>query len=182
METQVFQLSWQMLYPPSQLLSPQIRCLNHSNQICINVKKSAKYMLWWLGSKWTGKQTKNSWRERSREKKSRMCLGWGEWSRKNIALKVLMSSLRGRPETHPCLNKRECNDSTTVSTRAVHHGRTSLWLVIWEGLRELDFSQTGCSGDWGGNDSIICLNKSSPEGFAWWNSSDTHQPGLKSGH
>lgn len=75
-----------------------------------------------------------------------MCLGWGEWSRKNIALKVLMSSLRGRPETHPCLNKRGCNDSTTVSTRAVHHGRTSESGQEDKGKNRLDLAMTGDLG------------------------------------
>lgn len=74
-----------------------------------------------------------------------MCLGWGEWSGKNVALMVSMSSLRGIPETHPCLNKCGCNDST-VSTRAVCHGRTSESGQEDKGKNRLDLAVVGDLG------------------------------------
>lgn len=88
---------------------------------------------------------RNSWRECSRKKKYRMCLGWGQWSGNNITLMVSMSSLQGIPETHPCLNKCGSNDSK-VSTRAVHHGRTSESSQEDKGKNRMDLAVVGDLG------------------------------------
>lgn len=122
--------------------------------------------------------------------------GWGGWPEKNISLVMSMPSLQGISETHPCLNKFGGNDSTT-STKDVHRGKTSESDQEDRGINRLEFDCVRWFGkdseNWvslfldapkrrsGWEWSIVYLNKSYPEGFVGWGSSDTRQPGLQRG-